>query len=189
MRALLAVAVAVLGLLAVDAAEMNFTVCKDAPFMPSSVTLAPYPPHPGTEVLFQIVGVADHNMTGGKFEAEVSVVEFGFDLPVYEESKDLCTRTKCPIMKGNVTFTYDKTLPSVTPAGTYHVKLDAKDLEGNLEMCLELDFEITLPTADEPEDESVLDVGTLKLGWQGVERKAWQPEDRAKEEPQVTYVY
>jgi len=185
----LVVAVAMLGLLAVDAAEMNFTVCGDAPFVPSSVTLDPYPPHPGTEVLFQIVGVADRNMTGGKFEAEVFAVEFGFDFPVYEESKDLCTRTVCPIVKGNVTFTYDKLLPGVTPPGTYHVKLDAKDLSGTLEMCLSLDFQITAPSADGAEEESVLDVGTLKLGWQGVERKAYRPKDRAKEEPQVTYVY
>jgi len=145
MRGLLAVALALAALASLAAGDhiLNFTVCEDAPFVPTSVTMDPYPPHPGTEILFKIEGVADHTMEGGEFFADVDLVVYHHHIPFYKESKDLCRQTACPIEQGNVTFTYDKTLPSAVPAGLYNVKLRAKDLNGTQEMCLELNFRIT----------------------------------------------
>lgn len=123
--------------------ELDFTVCDDSPFVPTSVTLDPYPPHPGSEILFEIDGVADHTMEGGKFFADVTLVVYHHHVPMYKEEKDLCRQTSCPIEQGNVTFTYDKVLPSAVPAGLYNVKLRAEDLDGNQEMCMEVKFHIT----------------------------------------------
>ncbi|CAD7698715.1 unnamed protein product [Ostreobium quekettii] len=145
MRRLLSVALA-LAALVVQAAshhEIDFTVCEDAPFVPSSVTLDPYPPHPGSEIVLQIEGVADHTMEGGEFYADVTLVVYHHHIPMYKEKKDLCRQTACPIDEGNVTFTYDKVLPPAVPAGLYNVNLQAEDLDGNLEMCLDLSFHIT----------------------------------------------
>lgn len=174
MRSTLILAFLVLTLLGTSATDMPFTVCKKAPFVPSSVTLDPNPATAGSSVHFQINGTADRGMEGGTFDAEVYFVVGHFSMPVYSESKDLCDRTACPIEKGPVTFTYDKLLPSVTPAGKYRVEIAAYDEQHKLEMCLIVSFKIHSSDATIAEDERVLDLGALKLAWLEVEPKLWE---------------
>jgi len=174
MRSTLVLVTVVLALLGTSASDMPYTVCKKAPFAPSSVTLDPNPATAGSSVHFQINGTADRRIQGGTFDAKVYFVVGHFSMPVYSESKDLCDRTICPIEKGPVTFTYDKLLPAVTPSGNYKVEIDAYDGQHQLEMCLTVRFSIHSSDAASAEDERVLDLGALKLAWLEVEPKLWE---------------
>lgn len=121
----------------IAAASIAFQVCDDegvSPlFIPDGVDLKPEQPHAGSIASFVITGdtgLADplkrtlklcavHSVDGGTFHAEVfvgmSVHGKEIKVKLYEENKDLCSRTTCPIQKGPVEFHYDKKLPPITP--------------------------------------------------------------------------
>jgi hypothetical protein len=144
----LVVILLVLGCCSSAALGMSWKPCS-APtaglkmFVPDAVELQPDPPTIGDSVLFSIKGQADRNVTSGSLD--ISVQFQGMD--IYQESKDLCSRTKCPIKVGPISIAYSQDLPPIAPPGDYEVQVSAKGPDGEELMCIVVDFELVYPGA------------------------------------------
>lgn len=170
MRVNVAFALLLFVFLGAASVPLPYTICDDAPFVPTAVTLDPNPVHVGSSLHFQINGTADHRIEGGTFKADVTYVVHHFSFPVYSEVKDLCDRTTCPIEIGPVAFTYDKALPNVIPKGKYRVKIEAFDLDKHLELCLKVSFRIKGDyTAIVEEGGTTSDRATIELASLGID--------------------
>lgn len=112
-------------------------------FLPDAVELQPDPPTIGDSVMFSIKGQADREVPSGSLD--ISVQFQGMD--IYQESKDLCSRTTCPITKGPISIAYSQDLPPIAPPGDYEVRVSAKGPDGEELMCIVVDFELVYPNA------------------------------------------
>lgn len=105
------------------------------------VTLSPDPPAPGDTVNFTIVGKAQAHVESGTLD--ISVAFSGVE--IFTESRDLCTRTKCPITEGPLIIQYQQFLPPIVPPGHYTVIITASDTDKTVLLCLAVDFDILPP--------------------------------------------
>lgn len=126
-------------------AGMSWKPCEDAGklFVPSKVELTPDPPTIGEKVLFSIKGQADREVASGSLDIAVNYQ--GMD--IFQDSKDLCARTTCPIKQGPLDITYSQELPPIAPPGEYEVQVTARDESGAALMCIVVDFELVPPGA------------------------------------------
>eukprot|EP00897_Mesotaenium_endlicherianum_P003497 jgi/Mesen1/3175/ME000184S02234 len=72
----------------------------------------------------------------------VQVFVFFHGIPIHYERKSLCGKTPCPISPGEFSLSQKQSLPSITPAGTYMVRLSAVDDEGKQLFCERISFQI-----------------------------------------------
>jgi hypothetical protein len=135
--------VLVLGLLSSSTA-FDWKPCSDSSKYADikEVTLTPEEPSAGVTVSFAIHGTAKIDVPAGALD--ISVMYSG--LPIYSESRDLCDMTTCPIKTGDLTIAYDQYLPPIVPPGPYNVTLDATSSNGQELLCLEVLFDVTLPS-------------------------------------------
>lgn len=73
---------------------------------------------------------------------EVRIRVGGGSIPLISEEKDLCDLMenidkKCPLQKGNMTFTRNFTLPDEIPKATYLVRADVQNKEEETITCVE----------------------------------------------------
>ncbi|GFH27586.1 ML domain-containing protein, partial [Haematococcus lacustris] len=67
-------------------------------------------------------------------------------IQIYSESQDLCSKTACPVPPGPVTINIVEDLPPIAPPGDYGLRVIGTDAAGNELMCLDVDFELVLPS-------------------------------------------
>ncbi|KAJ9526735.1 hypothetical protein QJQ45_017521 [Haematococcus lacustris] len=85
-------------------------------------------------------------------------------IQIYSESQDLCSKTACPVPPGPVTINIVEDLPPIAPpvskaqdqlqgtantsplSGDYGLRVIGTDASGNELMCLDVDFELVLPS-------------------------------------------
>ncbi|KAJ9554854.1 hypothetical protein OSB04_009468 [Centaurea solstitialis] len=128
-----------ISLITIDAIDVKY--CKknkDYPVKVSGVEITPYPIERGKDTTFTLSAFADTPIIGGDLEIDVSY--YFFD--VYEETSDLCTKTKCPVAVGDFAISHSQSLPSVTPPGSYTLKMKLKDAAENELTCVTFDFSI-----------------------------------------------
>ena len=86
------------------------------------------------------------DVDSGKVTAQTSttISMFGKTIktPLNTERSELKDHMKCPMKAGTVVFKYNRMLPAITPAGTYTVKVAAKDKEDKPLLCVEVTFKI-----------------------------------------------
>ena len=73
---------------------------------------------------------------------QVSIRVGGSSVPLVTEKRDLCDQLesidkKCPIQKGNITFTRNVTLPKEIPKATFLVLADAYNDDEERITCVE----------------------------------------------------
>lgn len=106
-----------------------------------NVTLQPEEPAAGDTVHFGIKGQAKIDVAAGTID--IGVMYSG--LPIYSETRDLCSMASCPIKKGDLTIAYDQYLPPIVPPGPFVVTMKATDTTGKELLCLEISFDVKPP--------------------------------------------
>ncbi|KAJ9525874.1 hypothetical protein QJQ45_009250 [Haematococcus lacustris] len=115
---------------------------SEGPIAVSDVTLTPDPPVIGCVKTFQLIAGHQCNIPAGAVEIQVSFS----GIQIYSESQDLCSKTACPVPPGPVTINIVEDLPPIAPPGDYGLRVIGTDAAGNELMCLDVDFELVLPS-------------------------------------------
>ncbi|GFH26174.1 ML domain-containing protein [Haematococcus lacustris] len=123
---------------------MSWRPCSDSegPIAVSDVTLTPDPPVIGSPATFAVHGSSSLAVPAGAVEIQVSFS----GIQIYSESQDLCSKTACPVPPGPVTINIVEDLPPIAPPGDYGLRVIGTDAAGNELMCLDVDFELVLPS-------------------------------------------
>ncbi|KAG2330021.1 hypothetical protein Bca52824_001201 [Brassica carinata] len=109
------------------------------PVKVKSVEISPDPVVSGKAATFKITGSTGEDISGG--EVVISVSYFG--IHVHTETHDLCDESSCPIAPGSFVLSHSQTLPSITPPGTYTLKMTINDKNGERLTCISFKFKIT----------------------------------------------
>jgi len=108
----------------------------------TSATANVWPPVPGQALDLNLAGSTDEDITGGTYEAKVSV-DF---LPILDKTGNISDLVKLPILKGSTTITKSVTLPAGIPAGTYvDIQVTADDQNGSELVCVTLNATLAAP--------------------------------------------
>ncbi|KAJ9527605.1 hypothetical protein QJQ45_025877 [Haematococcus lacustris] len=109
---------------------------------------------------FAVHGSSSLAVPAGAVEIQVSFS----GIQIYSESQDLCSKTACPVPPGPVTINIVEDLPPIAPpvseaqdqlqgtaytsplSGDYGLRVIGTDAAGNELMCLDVDFELVLPS-------------------------------------------
>eukprot|EP00199_Chlamydomonas_sp_CCMP681_P003575 CAMPEP_0119115728 /NCGR_PEP_ID=MMETSP1180-20130426/51900_1 /TAXON_ID=3052 ORGANISM="Chlamydomonas cf sp, Strain CCMP681" /NCGR_SAMPLE_ID=MMETSP1180 /ASSEMBLY_ACC=CAM_ASM_000741 /LENGTH=183 /DNA_ID=CAMNT_0007104817 /DNA_START=55 /DNA_END=606 /DNA_ORIENTATION=- len=128
-------------------AGFSWKVCDDAVTPPSvvvsSVILSPDPPIIGTPATFKVQGSTGIAVDSGTVDIQVSFS----GVEIFATSEDLCAKTSCPVAPGEVLVTLVEALPPIAPPGEYGLRLTGRDNAGAELMCLEVVFELVLPSS------------------------------------------
>ncbi|CAA7048549.1 unnamed protein product [Microthlaspi erraticum] len=119
----------------------SFHYCdkKLDPVKVKGVAISPDPVVSGKVATFNISGSTAEEISGGKVVISVSL----FGIHIHSETHDLCDETACPISPGTFVLSHSQTLPSITPPGTYTLKMTIKDKNGGRLACISFQFKIT----------------------------------------------
>eukprot|EP00252_Welwitschia_mirabilis_P010007 TRINITY_DN2302_c0_g1_i1.p1 TRINITY_DN2302_c0_g1~~TRINITY_DN2302_c0_g1_i1.p1 ORF type:complete len:159 (+),score=25.03 TRINITY_DN2302_c0_g1_i1:192-668(+) len=109
-----------------------------------SVDIDPYPVISGKSATFKVSGIADKVIEGGKLE----ILVYYLGIHIHTESHDLCSKTSCPIQRGSFVLTHSQSLPGITPAGSYKLKMKMIDSDDKLLTCIDMKFRIAHDTVD-----------------------------------------
>jgi hypothetical protein len=107
------------------------------------VKISPDPVVSGAAATFKIFGSTGEDISGGKVVIRVLYV----GIPVHTETHDLCDETACPVAPGSFVLSHSQTLPSITPPGTYTLKMTINDKNGGRLTCISFKFKITVGSA------------------------------------------
>uniref|UniRef100_A0A1J3FK47 Putative phosphatidylglycerol/phosphatidylinositol transfer protein n=1 Tax=Noccaea caerulescens TaxID=107243 RepID=A0A1J3FK47_NOCCA len=120
----------------------SFHYCdkKLDPVKVKGVEISPDPVVSGQAATFNISGSTGEEISGGKVVISVSY----FGIHVHTETHDLGDETACPVAPGSFVLSHSQTLPSITPPGTYTLKMTIKDENGGRLTCISFKFKITL---------------------------------------------
>ncbi|CAH8306518.1 unnamed protein product [Eruca vesicaria subsp. sativa] len=110
------------------------------PVKVNGVEISPDPVVSGKAATFKISGSTDEHISGGKVVISVSY----FGVHVHTETHDLCDESSCPIEPGSFLLSHSQTLPSITPPGTYTLKMTINDKNGGRLTCISFKFKIKL---------------------------------------------
>ncbi|KAL1190163.1 MD-2-related lipid-recognition protein ROSY1 [Cardamine amara subsp. amara] len=113
------------------------------PVKVKGVEITPDPVVSGDAATFKISGSTGEDISGGEVVIKVSY----FGIPVHTETHDLCDETACPIAPGSFVLSHSQTLPSITPPGTYTLKMTINDKNGGRLTCISFKFSIKLGSA------------------------------------------
>ncbi|XP_006291915.2 MD-2-related lipid-recognition protein ROSY1 [Capsella rubella] len=123
----------------------SFSYCDKRldPVKVTGIKISPDPVVSGKAATFKILGSTGEDISGG--EVVISVYLFG--IPVHTETHDLCDETACPVASGNFVLSHSQTLPSITPPGTYTLKMTIRDKNGGRLTCIKFKFKIELSSS------------------------------------------
>ncbi|CAF1708461.1 hypothetical protein Bca4012_006228 [Brassica carinata] len=110
------------------------------PVKVTGVEISPDPVVSGKAATFKITGSTDEDISGGEVVISVSL----YGVHIHTETHDLCDESSCPIAPGTFVLSHSQTLPSITPPGTYTLKMTIKDKNGGRLTCISFKFKITL---------------------------------------------
>ena len=121
----------------------KWKVCGDGDFKIENATLNPTNIFPGTTATFTIEAVAG---TQTVEDGDIVMLVKLSGLPIYTQEDDLCSKTNCPVSKGEgVTITYEQEFPIITPPGSYSVTLAGKSSGGVQLFCVMILFQVQTP--------------------------------------------
>lgn len=103
-----------------------------------NITIEPYPAVSGEDVTFIVPAIANQEIT----TAFVVVTVSFHGIPVHVERNDVCSQLKCPIGPGSFTLENTELLPTLTPPGSYKIKLQFLDGDDSILACAEIKFTI-----------------------------------------------
>lgn len=124
-------------------AEFSWQPCDDLPadqtFAVHHVSISPDPVSKSQPMRLVIEAATPVDVDNGKME--VSVLVFGWK--VYTTTEELCGSTACPLRRGDkFSIANSHSLPSIAPAGSYHMQARAKGPAGQELMCIDLHFQV-----------------------------------------------
>ncbi|KAK9755821.1 hypothetical protein RND81_01G053400 [Saponaria officinalis] len=102
------------------------------------VEMNPDPVVSGEEAKFKISATSGKSITGG----EVTITVYFHGIFVHSEKIDLCQETPCPIAPGDFVLSHVQTLPGITPAGPYSLKMSISGNDNELLTCIRFPFKI-----------------------------------------------
>eukprot|EP00271_Cylindrocystis_brebissonii_P020513 TRINITY_DN6817_c0_g1_i1.p1 TRINITY_DN6817_c0_g1~~TRINITY_DN6817_c0_g1_i1.p1 ORF type:complete len:219 (+),score=43.04 TRINITY_DN6817_c0_g1_i1:221-877(+) len=110
----------------------------------ADVKMTPDPAVSGGQMTFTIPATSTVSITGGN----VLVLVMYRGIPVHVERDPLCGKTKCPVAPGEkFIFENSQPLPTVTPAGSYVVRMSAFNQDNKLLFCEKVSFDIVKPSS------------------------------------------
>ncbi|CAM6091308.1 unnamed protein product [Calypogeia fissa] len=117
----------------------SWSLCasKTYPVKIEDVLISPDPVVAGQWATFTIPAVANEELSGGTVVVTVSF----FGIKVHTEKDDLCSKSNCPI-NGEFTLNSQEFLPQYTPPGSYKLKFQVLDSNGNELTCASIAFSI-----------------------------------------------
>lgn len=126
-----------------QAQAYKWKLCGDGDFKIENATLNPTTIYPGSTATFTIEGEAG---TETVEDGEIVMLVKLSGLPIYTQEDDLCSKTSCPVSKGEgVTITYEQEFPIITPPGSYSVMLAGKSSNGMELFCVTILFQVQTP--------------------------------------------
>ncbi|XP_074268108.1 uncharacterized protein LOC141591617 [Silene latifolia] len=102
------------------------------------VVMNPDPVVSGEKAEFKISASSGKSISGGK----VSINVYFLGIFVHSEKIDLCKETPCPVGPGDFVLSHFQTLPGITPAGSYSLKMSIADDDNHLLTCIRFNFKI-----------------------------------------------
>ncbi|MED6110322.1 hypothetical protein PIB30_041826 [Stylosanthes scabra] len=107
----------------------------------SAVEISPDPVISGRAATFTIKASSGQAISGGNLVIAVSL----FGVNIHTENHNFCDEvSSCPVSSGDFVISHTQTLPSITPPGTYGLKMTLKDNNNELLTCIEFKFKIKL---------------------------------------------
>ncbi|KAK1586523.1 hypothetical protein Q3G72_003417 [Acer saccharum] len=110
----------------------------DYPVKVQEVEISPDPVVSGNPATFNISASTVQALSGGKVVIDVSY----FGVHVHKETHDLCEETSCPISSGNFVLSHTQSLPTITPPGSYTLKMTMTDKNKQKLTCITFNFKI-----------------------------------------------
>ncbi|GLJ31246.1 hypothetical protein SUGI_0626540 [Cryptomeria japonica] len=107
-----------------------------------NVRITPNPIVSGKSATFNISATSEDVIPAGKLSIEVYL----FGICVYTEIHDLCSKTTCPIKKGDFILTNSQSLPWFTPPGNYKLRMKMMDADDKILTCIYIEFSIVFGT-------------------------------------------
>jgi hypothetical protein len=136
------IGLALTALLAVaSAVSVPFTSCGTGSFTAKAVDVNPFPPSRGKSVKITTQGHLASQITGGKFEVDVSLA----GITLLKQNGDMCKFSPdlaCPQQPGDVTAGYTMDVPIIAPNGKYDIVFHGSDQDGKVVFCIQSQFEI-----------------------------------------------
>ncbi|KAE9606228.1 hypothetical protein Lal_00024967 [Lupinus albus] len=106
----------------------------------SGVEILPNPVVRGEPFTFKIAAYTGEPILSGDLIYEISYA--GVETPPATFLHDLCQESSCPVPVGHFLLTHTELLPTVTPPGTYNVKLTFKNQNEKQLSCIIFPFKI-----------------------------------------------
>ncbi|MED6160163.1 hypothetical protein PIB30_048775 [Stylosanthes scabra] len=107
----------------------------------SAVEISPEPVVSGSPATFKIKAASGQAISGGDLVITVSL----FGVPIHTENHNFCDEvSSCPVSSGDFVISHTQTLPSITPPGSYNLKMTLKDDNNELLTCIKFNFKIVL---------------------------------------------
>jgi len=135
-------------LLAVVAAKsVPFKNCFDGSKATiTSLDLSPYPIVKGAPLTVDAVGTLGEQLTAGGYTLLVKFL----GIQIFQQTGDICTLDPsfaCPVPAGPISIKDTATIPSIAPAGSYEITLNATDQNGAVLLCAVIPIQITSSVA------------------------------------------
>lgn len=124
--------------------DVPYKSCGSGHLTIDTVQADVWPPVKGQDLLLNVTGSLDEDITSGKYSIAIKVD--GFPLPVITGS--ISDFKPLPWTKGPFNFTYGPNIPSAAPSGSYTLQLTAVDQSSSSILCIDMSFKLKMTDGD-----------------------------------------